>query len=135
MFNVFRNGIGTEFVKTHGRQSSVDDMLNELDDLSLGGGAAPDATDNASSAIGTAAKTAAPLQPKVMTASDLAEQQRSARASEDIVRASVDDPFADAANLDRLKREYEDLQALVDSFSKDKTRYLYKFWLCYLCLV
>ncbi len=99
---------------TASRQSSVD-ILSELDELP------PPATLTKAATTSEAASTPT-LQPRVMTASDLAEQQRTARASEEIARASADDPYANPANLARLAAEYERLQELVDSFAGDKTR-------------
>ncbi len=88
------------------------DILSELDDL------APPPPDPRPPSAATPT-----LQPQVMTASDLAEQQRTARASEEIVRASAADPYADQENLTRLVKEYEKMQEVVDSFAKDKTSF------------
>ncbi len=94
--------------------------MSELDESEFK--AASDAA--ASTGLPSSAATTDPttLKPEVLTASDLAEQQRTARASEEIVRASAADPYASPANVDRLKAEYESLQAQVDGFAKDKTR-------------
>ncbi len=110
---------GSNEEKVPSRKSSVD-ILSELDESEFK--AASDAA--ASTGLPSSAATTDPttLKPEVLTASDLAEQQRTARASEEIVRASAADPYASPANVDRLKAEYESLQAQVDGFAKDKTR-------------
>ena len=63
------------------------------------------------------------LQPKVLTAQELAEQQKEAQASEEIAEASAKNPFQLEANRNKLLNEYEGLKQQVEGFAKDKTRY------------
>ena len=62
------------------------------------------------------------LQPRVLTAQELADQQKEAQASEEIAEASAKDPFDVEANRNKLLREYEALKDQVEGFAKDKTR-------------
>ena len=80
---------------TLARRTSLDDMLDEIDD------------DHASVV----------LVPKVMTASELAEQKKQAKALNEIAQASTQDPYEDKQTLDKLMR---DMDKLSKSFEDDK---------------
>ena len=84
------------------RSSSFDDMLNsDQDDV-----------DAASSVI--------TLQPKVLTANELAEQKRQAKALKDIVKASNRDPYEDEKNQKMLLDDINMMENKISSHLEGK---------------
>ncbi len=58
----------------------------------------------------------------MLTAHDLEEQKKEAKASEDIVQASVRDPYESEETRQKLLQEFCILESKLTDFSKDKTR-------------
>ena len=75
------------------RQSSVD-ILSELDQTTL-------------------KPAEAPLQPKVLTASEMEEQQKEAEAVQEIANATGKDPYSDSESQQRLLSEFRQLEEQV----------------------
>lgn len=68
------------------RKTSVDDILNELDDKLSMVDSSPAAAESGTKALSSSSSASTPLQPHVMTATELDEQKKAARASRDIER-------------------------------------------------
>ena len=86
------------------RRTSLDDMLDELED------------DDASVV----------LVPKVMTPGEIAEQKKQAKAMEDIAQASSKDPYDEEDVRDKLLADYEKLSAEISDqkFANEKWKLL-----------